>query len=164
MPNLSMHVNHLCSFDTGPPVSFIKQRLWGKDPPDSQGKEAGVVTGRWHWGTSERLVDDILFPELRTIWFVHFVKIHQTTHTCALLCTFITLHFKRKKKSSQINPAPLPGFRPELEVQDEGFRLHKREKLGGDFLCGPVVKKPPSNAGDVGSIPGWGTKIPHASG
>ena len=45
-----MHVNHLCSFDTGPPVSFIKQRLWGKDPPDSQGKEAGVVTGRWHLG------------------------------------------------------------------------------------------------------------------
>ena len=31
---------------------------------------------------------------------------------------------------------------------------------------GPVVKNPPSNAGDTGSnqgsIPGWGTKIPHA--
>ena len=25
-----------------------------------------------------------------------------------------------------------------------------------------MVKNPPSNAGDVGSIPGWGTKIPHA--
>ena len=110
-------------------------------------------------------MDDILFPDLRTIWFVHFVKIHQTIHTCALLCTFIKLHFKRKKKkSSQVNPAPLPGFRTELEFQDEGFRLHKREKLAGDFLCGPVFKKPPSNAGDVGSIPAWGTKIPHASG
>ena len=29
---------------------------------------------------------------------------------------------------------------------------------------GPVVKNPPSNAGDAGSIPGQGTKIPHAAG
>ena len=34
----------------------------------------------------------------------------------------------------------------------------------GDFPGGPVVKNPPSNAGDVGSIPGWGTKIPRAAG
>ena len=33
-----------------------------------------------------------------------------------------------------------------------------------DFPAGPVVKNPPSNAGDVGSIPGQGTKIPHATG
>ena len=26
-----------------------------------------------------------------------------------------------------------------------------------------MVKSPPSNAGDVSSIPDWGTKIPHAS-
>ena len=34
----------------------------------------------------------------------------------------------------------------------------------GDFPGGPVVKNPPSNAGDVGLIPGRGTKIPHAAG
>ena len=28
----------------------------------------------------------------------------------------------------------------------------------------PVVKSPPSKGGDAGSIPGQGTKIPHASG
>ena len=33
-----------------------------------------------------------------------------------------------------------------------------------DFPGGPVVKNPPSNAGNGGSIPDWGTKIPHASG
>ena len=33
-----------------------------------------------------------------------------------------------------------------------------------DFLGGPVVKNLPSNAGDVGSIPVRGTKIPHAMG
>ena len=27
-----------------------------------------------------------------------------------------------------------------------------------------MVKNPPSNAGDTGLIPGWGTKIPHARG
>ena len=33
-----------------------------------------------------------------------------------------------------------------------------------DFPGGPVVKNPPYNAGDVGSIPGQGTKIPDAAG
>ena len=33
-----------------------------------------------------------------------------------------------------------------------------------DFAGGPVVENPPSNAGDVGSILGGGTKIPHAAG
>ena len=29
---------------------------------------------------------------------------------------------------------------------------------------GPVNKNSPSNAGESGLIPGWGTKIPHALG
>ena len=33
-----------------------------------------------------------------------------------------------------------------------------------NFPGGPVVKNPPSNSGDTGSIPSWGTKIPHAAG
>ena len=33
-----------------------------------------------------------------------------------------------------------------------------------DFPGGPVVKNLPCNAGDAGSIPGQGTKIPHAAG
>ena len=33
-----------------------------------------------------------------------------------------------------------------------------------DFPSGPVVKNPPCNAGDMGSIPGGGTRIPHAMG
>ena len=31
-----------------------------------------------------------------------------------------------------------------------------------DFPGGPVVKNPPCNVGDMGSIRGLGTKIPHA--
>ena len=33
-----------------------------------------------------------------------------------------------------------------------------------DFPSGPVVKNPPYNAGETGSIPGQGTKIPHTAG
>ena len=33
-----------------------------------------------------------------------------------------------------------------------------------DFPGGPVVKNPPADVGDSGSIPGWGTKIPYALG
>ena len=31
------------------------------------------------------------------------------------------------------------------------------------FPGGPVVKNLPCTAGDLGLIPGWGTKIPHAT-
>ena len=34
----------------------------------------------------------------------------------------------------------------------------------GTSLVGSVVKNPPSNAGDTGSIPGWWSKIPYALG
>ena len=46
------------------------------------------------------------------------------------------------------------------------YKRKKRylKKQCWDFPGGPVVKNLPSNAGDVGSIPGQGTKIPHAAG
>ena len=37
-------------------------------------------------------------------------------------------------------------------------------RMTEDFPDGPVAKNLPSNAGYVGSIPGWGTMIPHATG
>ena len=47
------------------------------------------------------------------------------------------------------------------------FRLRKGKKEKGiacDFPGGPVIKNLPSSAGDVGSITGQRTKIPHAAG
>ena len=41
--------------------------------------------------------------------------------------------------------------------------MFHKTTLSGDFPGGPVVKTLPSNAGRVGSIPGQGAKIPHAS-
>ena len=43
--------------------------------------------------------------------------------------------------------------------------MHKNIlKVMSDFPGSPVVKNLPSNAGDTDSIPGQGTKIPHAVG
>ena len=48
----------------------------------------------------------------------------------------------------------------EVRHEDTGHT----QKIPGDFPGGPVVKNLPSDAGDAGSIPGRGTKIPHAAG
>ena len=40
----------------------------------------------------------------------------------------------------------------------------KKKVPSWDFPGGPVVKNLPYNAGDMGSIPGQGTKIPHVVG
>ena len=40
--------------------------------------------------------------------------------------------------------------------------IYLKVLLFSDFPDGPVVKNPPCNAGDVGLIPGQGTKVPHA--
>ena len=39
-----------------------------------------------------------------------------------------------------------------------------KKVVAGDFPGGPVVKNPPTDAGDVGLIPAPGTKIPRAVG
>ena len=50
--------------------------------------------------------------------------------------------------------------------QEEMVQVSKQtiKNASGDLPGGPVIKNPPSNAGDTGSIPGRGTKIPHAAG
>ena len=56
---------------------------------------------------------------------------------------------------------------------DRKERVHKsvqvpvlisQERIFGDFPDSPVVKNPPSNAGDTGSIRGQGIKVLHAKG
>ena len=47
-------------------------------------------------------------------------------------------------------------------VHNVPYTLHNTAL--GDFPGGPVVKNPPYNAGDAGSIPGQVTKIPRAAG
>ena len=39
---------------------------------------------------------------------------------------------------------------------------HLKKNIHWNFPGGPVVENLPCNAGDVGSFPGQGTKIPHA--
>ena len=51
------------------------------------------------------------------------------------------------------------------EQHQEGTTRNHPKKKGdvGEFLGGPAVKNPLSNAGDEGSTPSQGTKIPHAA-
>ena len=48
--------------------------------------------------------------------------------------------------------------------QSSGKATWDKNSIHWGFPGGPVVKSPPSNAGGSGSIPGGGTKIPHAMG
>ena len=45
---------------------------------------------------------------------------------------------------------------------NEFLRTQAILRFPRDFPDGPVVKNPPCKAGNMGSIPSWGTKIPHA--
>ena len=50
-----------------------------------------------------------------------------------------------------------------LSACENGIIKHQ-ETVDRDLHGGPVVKNPPCNAGDTGSIPGQGNKIPYAMG
>ena len=52
-----------------------------------------------------------------------------------------------------------------MQKNEIGPLSHTTEKklTPGDFPVGPVVKNTPCNAGDVGSVLGWGTKIPRVT-
>ena len=51
-------------------------------------------------------------------------------------------------------------FHYEIHLQLDSFL--KKKKTLGDFPAGSMVENPPSNAGNVGSNHGQGTKIPQA--
>ena len=55
---------------------------------------------------------------------------------------------------------PVVSSLPLLQLRDSP----RKAQFIWNFPGGPVVRNPPSNAGDAGLILGWGTKIPHASG
>ena len=55
------------------------------------------------------------------------------------------------------------GFFSTLNIWSPHIRAIQ-ELIPTDFPGDPVVKNLPSSVGDVGSVPGWGTKIPHAAG
>ena len=57
-------------------------------------------------------------------------------------------------------PATKCGSYPKVGNSPDNSSIRKDHQ---DFPRSPVVKILPSKAGAVGWIPGWGTKIPHAS-
>ena len=75
----------------------------------------------------------------------------------------------REQRLKALEPAPKgsqPGsllvviFRKHNSISPS--QKNNREKIG-NFPGAPVVKNPSCNPGDMGSTPGWGTKIPQAT-
>ena len=59
---------------------------------------------------------------------------------------------------------PVQGTQVRSLVQEDSTFRYLKEAYNRDFPGGPVVKNPSCNARDAHSIPGQGTKIPHAAG
>ena len=63
-----------------------------------------------------------------------------------------------------LNLYPAYSFSSIVSFDEQKFKIIKSSyHILGDFLGGPVDKNLPCNSGDVSSIPGWGTKIPHTA-
>ena len=79
---------------------------------------------------------------------------------------------KNRKTIEKINETKNGSFRKINKIDRPLARLTKKKKKTQitnirnlrEFPGAPVVKNPPSNAGDPGSISGRGTKIPRATG
>ena len=70
-------------------------------------------------------------------------------------CYYSTRWFQKTGKKK--GPGKIPN-----RTGREQNRLGPSKRRAGGFPGGPVVKNPPGKVGDVGSIPCWGTKVPHA--
>ena len=60
--------------------------------------------------------------------------------------------------------SPLIFYRHKIQKSWWKRKVSQLKRNSENFPSSPAVGNPPSNAGDVGSIPGRGTKIPRASG
>ena len=70
--------------------------------------------------------------------------------------------FQVCKTHCQSSTTPVSGGGGGSIYSNEFLGTQARLRFSRDFPDGPVVKNPPCKAGDMGSIPGWGTKMPHA--
>ena len=52
---------------------------------------------------------------------------------------------------------------PNKEIRNERGEIILNITGNEKMINGPMVKNPPCNAGEMGSVPGQGTRIPHAT-
>ena len=103
------------------------------------------------------LPKEILLLQINNLWICTWYKI-QRVHSIT--------------QDGSACHLPVPSFavlRGEAPVLPIAWRWltfvvtsESQEPVDRDFPGGPVVKNPPCNAGDAGSIPGQGTKTPQA--
>ena len=67
--------------------------------------------------------------------------------------------------NSALTPSPLvKRMNFKLDLKQVRWRDSKSQEFVEGTYCGPVAESPHSNAGDMDSVPGWGTKLPQAAG
>ena len=91
-----------------------------------------------------------------------------TESLCRTPETHTTLSITKKKRRKQYVCQTVAGLDRNKKIWEKYMKLILSLSvlkiwLNGDFPSGPVVNNPPCNAGNVGSIPGWGTNISHAT-
>ena len=99
----------------------------------------------------------------QNIHWAESVKLYDSSKAKERYCISMILPYKslfNKSFTSCWIYALLSCFGRILSLQNNDFK----KNFTWDFSGGPVVKNPSSNERDVGSIHGWGTKIPHAEG
>ena len=110
----------------------------------------------------------LLFQEVRVDFFFHFMPLQTITGPAGVLPS----GQDRKSNSGQWKQGSRDNLPAALSLTSNvpcqlcshwGPQVIKNSH-GGDFPGGPMAKSPSCNAGDAGSIPGLGTRIPHAAG
>ena len=86
---------------------------------------------------------------------------HTITHASVLVELLLCAGHRTRLWNTMVTK---PEFLFSWCLHTSGRGRHWSSNCTRDFPGGPVVKNPPSNAGDAGSIPGQGTKMPHATG
>ena len=118
----------------------------GGDVPEDLSLPTRLLEGQTLWGRGLQLILDLLFKLLYGLIRVH---LDDEIHTTPLLHCHLDVSCKLEGRGQR-------GVK-------STFRCLRSNVPFRDFPGDPVVKTSPSSTGSVGLIPGWGTKIPHAS-
>ena len=142
-------------------MEFSRQEYWSELPLQRIFLTQGIEPGSPALQANSLLSESARQPP--GTWYWHSIDdfhcgMSQTNHGLKLRCLGDLVGYYTCVKQGAVGGIDLKSLSP---LWDSNVNL-KNHTSNRDFPGGPVVKNPPSNAGDTGSIAGRGTKIPPA--